>query len=114
MHLVVELSGGRHFPRSTSVGFAVRCQLIGQQRTSCVSQGTDSPFWGDLFSWELSAALLRQLQASAPSLKLQVIMIKGDGVSRVEQALGHFVIQLKGVGCTSAGARSTKALVHIY
>jgi hypothetical protein len=99
MHLVVELSGGRHFPRSQSVGFAVQCQLIGQQRISCVSRGTDAPFWGDLFSWELSGALLRQLQASTPSLKLQVVMIKGEGVGRIEQPLGHVVVSLKGVRC---------------
>lgn len=93
------MSGGRHFPRSQSVGFAVQCQLIGQQRTSCVSRGTDAPFWGDLFSWELSGALLRQLQASTPSLKLQVVMVKGEGVGRTEQALGHVVVPLKGVRC---------------
>eukprot|EP00967_Tisochrysis_lutea_P121669 scaffold200694_cov31-Tisochrysis_lutea.AAC.1 len=98
MHLVIELSGGRHFPRSQSVGFVVRAQLIGQQRTSCVSRGVDAPFWGDIFAWELSPALLRQLQASTtPSLKLQVVMTKGDSVGRVEQPLGHVNLQLKGV-----------------
>ena len=96
--LVCELSRGRHFPRSRTGGFVVRCQLVGQDRSSQCIRGTTTPFWGDIFSWDLSPTMLKQLMTSPTSLKLQVVMVEPRGRGPpVDRPLGHVFLRLKGV-----------------
>lgn len=109
VRLVLGISRGRGFPRSRSVGFVVRCQLVGQERVSRTASG-ESPFWGDVFSWDVSGALLKKLFDSAPAVKLQVYHLAPTG-NRTEVALGHVLLHLKTVGATPA-PRCVRARLH--
>ena len=94
--VVLELSRGRHFPRSKAGGFVVRCQLVGQERASRCATDTTTPFWGDIFSWDFSAQMLKQLQTA--SLKLHVVLSEPRGRGPpVERPLGYISLRLKGV-----------------
>ena len=99
--LVLEVSRGRHFPRTRETGarFVVRCQCTGLERASRQAPGTDSPFWGDIFSWQVSPQLLKQLQTQS----LKVNVHTHDTTSGLERPLGHCVLHLKGVSAARTG-----------
>ena len=93
--IVLNVSRGRGFPRSRT-GFVVKCQLVGQERVSQVASG-QTPFFGDVFSWEMTAALLKKLLDSAPAVKLHVYHFDSLTAFGPTEPLGHVLLHLKTV-----------------
>ena len=94
--IVLNISRGRGFPRSQGRGFVVKCQLVGQERVSQVASG-ETPFFGDVFSWDMSAALLKKLLDSSPAIKLHVYHFDSLRALGPSESLGHVLLHLKTV-----------------
>ena len=95
--ICLHVSRGRGFPRSTGKrGFVVKCQLVGQERVSQVASG-ETPFFGDVFSWEMTPALLKKLLDSTPAVKLNVYHFDSLTARGPTEALGHVLLHLKTV-----------------
>jgi hypothetical protein len=95
--ICLNVSRGRGFPRSTGKrGFVVKCQLVGQERVSQVASG-ETPFFGDVFSWEMTPALLKKLLDSAPAVKLHVYHFDSLTALGPTEPLGHVLLHLKTV-----------------
>ena len=74
----------------------VKCQLVGQERVSQVASG-ETPFFGDVFSWDMSAALLKKLLDSSPAIKLHVYHFDSLRALGPSESLGHVLLHLKTV-----------------
>ena len=95
--ICLHVSRGRGFPRSTGKrGFVVKCQLVGQERVSQVASG-ETPFFGDVFSWEMTPALLKKLLDSTPAVKLNVYHFDSLTARGPTEPLGHVLLHLKTV-----------------
>ena len=95
--ICLNVSRGRGFPRSAGKrGFVVKCQLVGQERVSQVASG-ETPFFGDVFSWEMTPALLKKLLDSAPAVKLHVYHFDSLTALGPTEPLGHVLLHLKTV-----------------
>jgi hypothetical protein len=95
--ICLHVSRGRAFPRSTGKrGFVVKCQLVGQERVSQVASG-ETPFFGDVFSWEITPALLKKVLDSAPAVKLHVYHFDSLTARGPTEPLGHVLLHLKTV-----------------
>ena len=95
--ICLHVSRGRGFPRSTGKrGFVVKCHLVGQERVSQVASG-ETPFFGDVFSWEMTPALLKKLLDSTPAVKLNVYHFDSLTARGPTEPLGHVLLHLKTV-----------------
>ena len=101
--LVLDISRGRGFPRSRTVGFVAKCKLVGEERTTRVALG-ETPFWGDVFSWDVSPALLRKMLDSSPTVKLHLYHLDtADATRAAERPLGHVLLHLKSMQYAAPG-----------
>ena len=101
--LVLDISRGRGFPRSRTVGFVAKCKLVGEERTTRVALG-ETPFWGDVFSWDVSSALLRKMLDSSPTVKLHLYHLDtADATRAAERPLGYVLLHLKAMQYAAPG-----------